>query len=69
VPNMSRKLTKRDAERLLAAVEAAGDDPAQVREALMPYVPIAHLERLDLDALFDLAAELNETRSSSRGAG
>ena len=63
MPTSSGKLTKRDAERLLASVEAAGDDLAQVRAALTPWVPAEVLAPLDLDALFELAARLNEERT------
>ncbi|MEN3273101.1 MAG: phosphomannomutase, partial [Actinomycetota bacterium] len=55
-------LTKRAVERLLAAVELAGDDEDAVRAALgIAGVPTACLGG-DLDALFELVAELNETR-------
>ena len=55
-------LTKRAVERLLAAVERAGDDADAVRRALADAgVPAASLG-VDLDALFELVAELNETR-------
>ena len=59
---MTIRITKREAERLLVAVEAAGDDPDAVRRALDPWVPRDVLDGLDLDGLFDLAAELNERR-------
>ncbi len=104
------RLGKRDVEELLEAVEAAGDDVEELREALL--VPLARAvdrsgsadwvtlvdvaserggwsrdrwaslrlaatpERLGAaetaetrDALFDLAAELNECRSLSGGSG
>ncbi|MEA3056382.1 MAG: phosphomannomutase [Actinomycetota bacterium] len=55
-------LTKRAVERLLTAVEQAGDDADAVRAALaVAGVPPDALGR-DLDALFELVAELNETR-------
>ena len=55
-------LTKRAVERLLDAVERAGDDAEAVRRALADAgVPAARLA-VDLDALFELVAELNETR-------
>jgi phosphomannomutase len=57
-----RALSKRAVERLLHAVEAAGDDEGAVREALVAAgVPPAAATG-DLDALFELVAELNETR-------
>lgn len=56
------RLSKRAAERLLADVEQAGDDPDAVRRALtVAGVPPARLD-VDLDALFELVATLNETR-------
>src|SRR5215212_1738845 len=56
------RLTKRAVETLLAAVERAGDDATAVRRALADAgVPASALDR-DLDALFELTAELNETR-------
>lgn len=55
-------LTKRQAERLLAAVEAAGEDRDAVRAALgQAGVAESRLD-LPLDDLFDLVAVLNETR-------
>jgi phosphomannomutase len=56
------RLTKRDVEALLAAVEAAGDDAEGVRAALRAVgVPPRALDR-GLDDLFELVAEVNETR-------
>ena len=55
-------LAKRAVERLLVAVDAAGDDVDAVRAALgAAGMPEALLGR-DLDVLFDQVAELNETR-------
>lgn len=61
---MTRRITKREAERLLRAVDAAGDDTAAVRQVLSEWVPREHLATLDLDALFALAARLNEDRQA-----
>ena len=66
-----RALTKREAERLLAGVEAAGDDVEAVRrvvgEAVAIVLGAAGWEQLvvgaDLAVLWDLAAELNERRT------
>ena len=56
------RLTKRRVEALLRDVERAGDDIEAVRRALAAVgVPVARLDR-DLDELFELVAELNETR-------
>ena len=55
-------LTKRAVERLLADVERAGDDPEAVRAALAAAGVPANRLAVDLDALFELVAELNETR-------
>ncbi len=57
------RLTKRAVERLLADVEAAGDDADAVRAALVAAGVPASALPADLDALFALTAELNETRS------
>ena len=55
-------LTKRDVEALLGAVEAAGDDADAVRSALeQAGAPPAGLPA-DIDGLFAVAAEMNETR-------
>jgi hypothetical protein len=59
---MIPRITKRDAERLIAGVDAAGDDSAAVRDVLAEWVPRDRLDALDLDALFALAARLNEER-------
>jgi phosphomannomutase len=57
-----RPLTKRQVEALLTAVEAAGDDVAAVRAALaVTGVPPSLLDQ-PIDDLFELVAELNETR-------
>jgi len=57
-----RFLSKRDVEALLGAVESAGDDPAAVRAALVAAGAPATGLPDDLGALFDLVAEMNETR-------
>ena len=67
-----RPLTKREAERLLRDVEAAGDDVDAVRAAVGEAVAIVLgpdgglWEQLvvgaSIDQLWDLAAELNERR-------
>ncbi|MEA3021050.1 MAG: phosphomannomutase [Actinomycetota bacterium] len=62
VTGPTRRLTKRDVEVLLLAVERAGDDGGAVRALLADAgVPPALLEG-DLASLFDLVAMLNETR-------
>lgn len=43
-------------------VAAVGDDPDALRALLAEWVPTHVLAPLDLDALFDLAARLNEER-------
>lgn len=64
---MTIRITKREAERLLLAVDAAGDDTDALRDALAPWVPREVLDGLELDGLFDLAAELNEHRTFRPG--
>ena len=57
-----KMLTKRDVELLLGAVDDAGDDADAVRRALaIAGVPATRLD-IELDALFELVAALNETR-------
>ena len=57
-----RRLTKREVERLLAAVEAAGDDVEAVRRAVGEAVG-AWLADASVEQLWDLAASLNERRT------
>ena len=66
-----RRLTKREAERLLRDVEAAGDDVEAVRRAVGEAVAVVlgafGWEQLvvgaSIEQLWDLAAELNERRT------
>ena len=66
-----RSLTKREVERLLRGVEAAGDDVEGVRRAVGEAVAVvlgaAGWEQLvvgaSIEQLWDLAAELNERRT------
>ena len=57
-----RRLTKREAERLLAGVEAAGDDVEAVRRAVGSVVDL-WLADASIEQLWDLAASLNERRT------
>ena len=67
-----RPLTKREAERLLRGVEAAGDDVEAVRRVVGEAVAVVLgpdgglweqlVARASIEQLWDLAAELNERR-------
>ena len=57
-----RRLRKDEVERLLAAVEAAGDDVEAVRRAVADAVGL-WLADASIEQLWDLAAALNERRT------
>lgn len=56
------RLTKRAVERLLDDIDRAGDDVDAIRRALLTVGVPVPLVGADLDVLFELASELNETR-------